>query len=59
MVRIVEYYLPTPTSPAQIGWDFALFDTLPRLDDTRKAIIIVGLFLGMNSSSRGNLFAEI
>jgi serine/threonine-protein kinase len=51
MVRIVEYYLPTPTSPAQIGMDFvagrSLRDALPRLNDTKKVIVVVGLALVM------------
>jgi serine/threonine protein kinase len=62
--RIVGYCLATPRFPAQIGMEFAtgrsLRDALLRLDDSGKAIIVVGMVLGMKFiHSRGVIHRDL
>jgi serine/threonine protein kinase len=64
VVRTVGYCLATPLFPAQIGTEFAtggsLRDALPRLDDTGKATIVVGIVLGMKFiHSRGAIHRDL
>jgi serine/threonine protein kinase len=64
VVRIVGYCLATRRFPAQLGTEFAagasLRDALPRLDDTVKAIVVVGVVLGMKFiDSRGAIHRDL
>jgi hypothetical protein len=64
VLRIVEYCLATRVFPAQIGTEFAtggsLQEALMRLDDTAKAIAVVGVVLGMKfTHSRGVLHRDL
>jgi hypothetical protein len=45
---VVGCRLATGTSPAQVRTEFADGGSLPRLDNTWKAIVIVGVVVGMN-----------
>jgi serine/threonine-protein kinase len=51
VLRIVGYCFTTPKCPARIGTKFAAGESLPeappRLGDTEKAIVIIGIVLGM------------
>jgi hypothetical protein len=64
VVRIVGYCLATQWFPAQIGTEFAaggsLREALPTLDDTGKAIVVVGVVLGMKFiHSRGVIHRDL
>jgi serine/threonine protein kinase len=64
VLRIVGYCLATRTLPAQIGTEFAvggsLREALPTLKDTGKAIVIVGVVLGMKFiHSRGVIHIDL
>ena len=63
-LRIVGFCLATRRSPAQIGTEFAaggsLREALSKLDDTGKAIAIVGIVVGMKfMHSRGVIHRDL
>jgi serine/threonine protein kinase len=64
VLRIIGYSLATQHSPAQIGTEFvsggSLRDVLGSLDDTQKAIVAIGIVIGMKFiHSRGIIHRDL
>jgi serine/threonine protein kinase len=64
ILRTVGYYLATEKSPPHIATEFAeggsLREALPTLNDTEKAVVVVGIVLGMKfMHSRGIIHRDL